>query len=457
MPDSLQTGETFEPIGAGTTPSAVVAQGPDAHPALKEGETLEPIKQSSPSADGGNAAPAGAGRRYVRGLGEGGRNLLSFAKGAAQDLANPDMPVFLSDKPEYQENWATRTQGDDTMAEKYLWAPARHERDRALEEADQYAATHGWEAAGHGLNTILHTAGELIPGIGPLAGHLLDKAEGGDIAGAAGEGTTYAIAPKLTKTIGGRIVEGARDIPGVRTLVPGSIEDMARSAGKGTVGRILNRVAPNLGDREPIYPGANLPEAPTEVYPGAPEPAAPPPEVLRARGLAQGGYAPPEPAAALGKIPVRAPAPVYPGAHLPEHPGVFPGASFPAAPPPELLQASPLAAGGAHPVSDPAAALGRIPVRQSSAAPAYPAGAGADEYPPAESPRVPVELYPPVTENPVVGSLVRAMDRAGVPIAQRPGFLLKGSGRVNRILGPEEDLTDALAKSARKARGQTKK
>jgi hypothetical protein len=34
------------------------------------------------------------------------------------------------------------------------------------------------------------------------------------------------------------------------------------------------------------------------------------------------------------------------------------------------------------------------------------------------------------------------------------GSLLKGSGRVNRILGPEEDLTDALAKSVRLAKRQ---
>jgi hypothetical protein len=50
----------------------------------------------------------------------------------------------------------------------------------------------------------------------------------------------------------------------------------------------------------------------------------------------------------------------------------------------------------------------------------------------------------PVTENPVVGNFVRAMDKSGVSIAKRPSLLLKGSGRVNRMLGPEEDLSDAL-------------
>jgi hypothetical protein len=61
-------------------------------------------------------------------------------------------------------------------------------------------------------------------------------------------------------------------------------------------------------------------------------------------------------------------------------------------------------------------------------------------------------LQAPVTENPVVGSLVRAMQKSGVPIAERPNLLLKGSGRVNRILGPEEDLTDSLTKSLRQAK-----
>ena len=34
------------------------------------------------------------------------------------------------------------------------------------------------------------------------------------------------------------------------------------------------------------------------------------------------------------------------------------------------------------------------------------------------------------------------------------GLLLKGSGRVNRILGPEEDLAGPLAKSLRPAKRQ---
>jgi hypothetical protein len=62
------------------------------------------------------------------------------------------------------------------------------------------------------------------------------------------------------------------------------------------------------------------------------------------------------------------------------------------------------------------------------------------------------QLRPPVTENPAVGDLSRAMQKSGVPIADRPSLLLKGSGRVNRILGSNEDLTDAVAKSVRLAK-----
>jgi hypothetical protein len=53
----------------------------------------------------------------------------------------------------------------------------------------------------------------------------------------------------------------------------------------------------------------------------------------------------------------------------------------------------------------------------------------------------------------MVGNSARAMQKSGVRIADRPSLLLKGSGRVNRILGPKEDLTD-LAKSVRLAKRQ---
>jgi hypothetical protein len=46
-----------------------------------------------------------------------------------------------------------------------------------------------------------------------------------------------------------------------------------------------------------------------------------------------------------------------------------------------------------------------------------------------------------------------AMQKSGVPIAE-PNLLLKGGGRVNRILRLEEDLTGIMTKSVRQARRQ---
>jgi len=46
------------------------------------------------------------------------------------------------------------------------------------------------------------------------------------------------------------------------------------------------------------------------------------------------------------------------------------------------------------------------------------------------------------------------MQKSGLPISERPNLLLKGSGRVNRIRGPEEDLAAPLEKSVRQAKRQ---
>ena len=55
----------------------------------------------------------------------------------------------------------------------------------------------------------------------------------------------------------------------------------------------------------------------------------------------------------------------------------------------------------------------------------------------------------------MVGSFVRSMQKSGMPIAERPNLLLKGSGAVNHILGPEEDLTPSLLASVRAARAKS--
>ena len=105
-PPELQPGETLEPIGAAS--AAVVAQGTAAHPELKEGETLEPIGATKAAGDETKTPDPGV----WEGIKTGGRNLLGFVKGAAQDLANPDVNVGLSKEP---GSISERMQGDDTM------------------------------------------------------------------------------------------------------------------------------------------------------------------------------------------------------------------------------------------------------------------------------------------------------------------------------------------------------
>src|SRR5579871_1738938 len=131
-----------------------------------------------------------AGDLIQRGMGGIGRGLVgiaSFAKQFGGDLANPDMPVF-------QPN----AQGQ-SMFNTYVKQPAEHEKARSLQEAQAMRQTSGLESAGHGITSMAHTFGEMIPGVGPVAGSLLDRARGGDIVGAATEGATMYGAPKVAK------------------------------------------------------------------------------------------------------------------------------------------------------------------------------------------------------------------------------------------------------------------
>jgi hypothetical protein len=138
---------------------------------------------------------------------------------------------------------------------------------------------------------------------------------------------------------------------------------------------------------------------------------------------------------------------------------VIGGMRAPAKADPAIAQSRSLASAetpSAAPASQTGEALGQIPApklvdqikQRTTAAEPYPRLV--DQVKAKASP----EISRPVTENPVVGSLVRAMQKSGLPIAERPNLLLKGSGRVNCILGPEEDLTDVLGKSLRQARRQ---
>jgi hypothetical protein len=352
----------------------------------------------------------------------------------------------------------------------------------ANKHIDELAAEHGT------TGTPAYYGGKImadIPVLGPWGLQAGERAGKGDVAGALGETAGIALGPKILEKTPAvvravvppvvRTTGRVLNTPGVMPAVGAGLGHMA---GEGTAGAIIGHVARGslrrLMDRMQNF---GLPEESPPTYPGAPFPEAPP---------------------------------VYPGAPLPEHPGTFPGAPLPARPAPEVLQAGALTRRGSAPPPEPSAGLGRIPLKQRVAASApsnvrtpgqiapemirpraYSPRPPAGELPPSQGPqlalpparlvdqiRAPAEEpslsvqgtkdYPrlieqvkaapdlsrPVTENPVVGNLVRAMDKSGVPIAQRPNLLLKGSGRVNRVLGPNEDLTDILAKSARQVRRQ---
>jgi len=240
----------------------------------------------------------------------------------------------------------------------------------------------------------------------------------------AGEGAAQAVTAAATEGV----VRGVRAIPrNVSTAPVRLTARMAEAAANQKlvpVKPILKIMTPadeagalhlkvpgrDLGlEPKPVFPGANLPE-----HPGT-----------------------------------------FPGAPYPEHPGLFPGANLPETPAPEQLNPSLISKARTlpgqigkeviRPKIEPAQP---IPPRQGLALPAPRMAAP----PPASSLIARPQLHPTVTENPAVGNVARAMQKSGVPMTERPSFVLKGSGRINRILGLDEDLTDIMSKSVRQAR-----
>jgi hypothetical protein len=276
------------------------------------------------------------------------------------------MPVALSDKPEDQGSVAARLQGD-TMLNKFVLKPAAQEKQRSLEEADAMHRSSGWESFGHGLTSMVHTAGEFVPVAGPLIGSLVDRAREGDGSGAVGEGATYALAPKIARGLGGKAIDAARDIPGLRAVVP-SVEGAGIAIGKSGVGELLATkrgasAAPGVAPPEGKYPAA---ETATPTLRGlksgqyeAPASSLPPQPRL-GEGVYEGEYE----GEYMEEPP--APPPVIRGA-LPHGQYEAPSSSLPS---PHQLgsgtpEAAPSAAPGGYAAPEPAPA-GRLPnIRQS--------------------------------------------------------------------------------------------
>jgi hypothetical protein len=151
--------------------------------------------------------------------------LVRGAAAPVHDIVSTKMPVIEPDEPGVP--WSSPKA--QTIVGKYITAPSEEERQEALAEAQKFHDTHGAEAFGHLLNTYIHTAGELVPFVGPLVGSLTKKAESGDVGGALSQvAALYGAAklgPKaldksaeLTKTV-------AERTPVIRGLVSGVTTD----------------------------------------------------------------------------------------------------------------------------------------------------------------------------------------------------------------------------------------
>jgi hypothetical protein len=292
----------------------------------------------------------------------------------------------------------------------------------------------------------------------------------------AGQALTALMGAEVAKTVPAAVRFGARSTEAAvnQKLVPvRSIFNLNTPADDAAAIK-LKVPGRDFGLRKPTYPGAPLPDNPGTfpgapypenpgTFPGAPLPAKPAPELLQARPLTAGGAAPPEaPSAGQGRLSLTkqmeaqpgTPNPVnitgrmpYPaGRNIDLSPGMeIPGGAVVA---PRVRGLLPSA-----PAEPPLTRL--VDQMKTTAQPGAQTtlieqmgGKPVETITQSTSP----QLRPPITENPAVGNLSRALQKSGVPIADRPSLLLKGSGRVNRILRPNEDLTDAMAKSVRLAK-----
>jgi hypothetical protein len=125
-----------------------------------------------------------------------GRGVVGFLGGFAKDALSK-MPIIMPDDKKI--SWSDPKA--NTLIGKYIAAPSEAERQKSLAEAEAYTGTKGTTAIGHLLNTYIHTAGEYIPVAGPFVASLVDKAESGDIGGAATQVAALAAAHPVAEAI----------------------------------------------------------------------------------------------------------------------------------------------------------------------------------------------------------------------------------------------------------------
>ncbi len=202
-------------------------------------------------------------------------------------------------------------------------------------EQDQERQKAGYTAPYRVLAPVAQSAGVNVPG-------MEQSAKEGDIAGVAGHATAPAVALGAAEALhhtGGPVRDAAVEAGApILEKAKGAIKNVTPKQAAQTVGAATGA---GLGHGALSVPGA---------YYGAKGAGSMIESVLGKERANAPLITKPEP-------------PTFPGAPLPEHPGTFPGAPLPETPAPELLQAQPLAQGGAAPPPEPAAVLAQLPVR----------------------------------------------------------------------------------------------
>ena len=178
---------------------------------------------------------------------------------------------------------------------------------------DESRKAAGYSLPYRAIAPVAESVGVNVPGMEK------DAKEGNEagVLGHAIAGAVPAVAPLAAegafRGVGAAARPVARGIGTVAKTVGESVDHDLVGLASPRAAHALNyaskvgRVMTKLGQEpaEPVFPGANLPDHPGE-FPGAPFPAKPAPELIKARGIGSGGSsAPPNQSEGLGKIPVK--------------------------------------------------------------------------------------------------------------------------------------------------------
>ena len=325
-------------------------------------QSYQPAISGKPAFDPGGsyqpATPKTVSSGAVSGVGRAISNLASMP-GQFYDA--------LTKEPQTDEEKSVHTNGVDTPQGHLpgalalpFWRLVGKPMADADDKAQQYEQAAASEQNPDVKKQLLDAAaayriGAKVPMVGPLAASLAERGaygeqgaskldpKGGsgwnnqnsDLSGAVAEGTTYAAAPAVTKAVGGAVLDNAgpavrattRAVNTVLQKAPGTVGAATGAAighatgvpyagevgaiiGGGVGREILPKVKlpgegfglPNRVTGGPASAPQFQPEEP--VYPGASQPETPQPELLQAATLAKGSQVAVDPSAGLGTLPL---------------------------------------------------------------------------------------------------------------------------------------------------------